>query len=86
MTETTTGPTKAELLERARALEVDGRSKMDVDELAAAIADAEAARQGDLQPGTPDEVGRPELVHVAQTRAANRKARRRVIGDAGEEA
>jgi hypothetical protein len=37
------GPTKAELLERAKALEVPGRSSMNRDELAAAVEAAEAA-------------------------------------------
>lgn len=34
-------PTKAELYEKAQALDIDGRSSMDKDELAAAIAAAE---------------------------------------------
>jgi hypothetical protein len=37
------GPTKAELLERARELNVEGRSSMTKDELAAALTAAEAA-------------------------------------------
>lgn len=37
------GPTKTELLERAKALNVPGRSTMDRDELAAAVGAAEAA-------------------------------------------
>lgn len=83
MTENPTGPTLEELRKRASDLNVKGRSKMGPEELAEAIASAELA--GDLQPGTADEVGRPPLAEVAAERAENRKRRRRVIGDAGEE-
>lgn len=43
------GPTKSELRERANELDIVGRSSMDKDELAAAIAETEAA----LAAGTP---------------------------------
>jgi hypothetical protein len=41
--EASDGPTKTELLERAKALKVEGRSSMNRDELAAAVGAAEAA-------------------------------------------
>jgi len=37
-------PTKAELVEQARDLDIEGRSSMDKDELAEAVADASARR------------------------------------------
>lgn len=37
-------PTKAELLSRAKSLDIEGRSSMNVDELQAAIAEAESAQ------------------------------------------
>lgn len=100
---TASAPSKEDLLERARELDVKGRTKMDADELAAAIADAEAAAGArptidvvhldgtsetvvdPLAPpapehGTPEEVGRPPLVDVAEARAAKREASMRVIG------
>lgn len=80
-------PSLEELQARAKALDVEGRSSMDRDELVAAIATTEAnlppatpgqasaggvtanAEHGDeLQPGTPEEVGRPDLLEVAQER------------------
>lgn len=61
-------PTKTALVERARELDIQGRSKMDADELQRAIAVAEAADDG------------PSLVDVAQDRAARREQTRRVIG------
>lgn len=94
-------PTKAELLDRARELEVPGRSSMSADELAAAIADSEAETRPTIdvvhldgstetvpdplappapEHGTPEEVGRPPLVEVAEARAARREESTRVIG------
>lgn len=83
-----TGHVPLEALQaRAAALDVDGRSSMDADELVAAIAAAEAnlpprtpgqvsaagvsanTRLGeDPPPGTPEEVGRPDLLEVALER------------------
>jgi hypothetical protein len=104
----TTSPTPpaSELRDRAKELDVDGRSKMDRDELVAAIAAAEVAKaareeeearertgtpktafadataalfnDADVErPATPEETGRPELLEVAQERAARRASRSR---------
>lgn len=90
------GPTKDELVERAAALDVELPNSATKRQIAEAIIadhgndELALAELGDdapqvLQPGTPEEVGRPPLAEVAAERAANRKQRRRVIGDAGEE-
>lgn len=42
-------PTKAELDQRARELDIDGRSKMNAGQLKAAIAEAEAAANPDKE-------------------------------------
>lgn len=83
MTDTET--TLEDLRKRASELDIPGRSKMDAEELAAAIATAEdrgpmAADVDDdvIAPGTPEEVGRPEAIDVAEKRAANRNPR--VVG------
>lgn len=79
MTDPTTEPTLEQLRKRAGELGVEGRSKMDREELVPAIAAAEAsaaATGGD--PGTPEQTGRPELRELAEGRAANRNPR--VIG------
>lgn len=39
-----------------------------------------APADDDVQPGTPEEVGRPELLEVAEAQAAHRAATMRVIG------
>jgi hypothetical protein len=90
---TADGPTLDELQKQARDLQIAGRSSMSRDELVTAIANATgvqtagqtsaaavaAADETAPKPGTPDEVGRPELLDVAAKRAADRKPRR-VIG------
>jgi hypothetical protein len=40
-------PTKEELLEEAKSLDIEGRTKMDKDQLAAAIAEAKTADTGE---------------------------------------
>lgn len=65
--------TLAELRAEAADLGIEGRSKMDRDELVGAIASANA---NVVPPGTPEETGRPELVELAEARAANRNPRR----------
>lgn len=80
--------TKAELLERAADLNVEGRSSMTRDELEAAIAVVEAKSPvpdagalGDVQEDTPVEPGpaaRGSLVEVAQKRATD--VHLRVVG------
>lgn len=86
MTDPSTTATKAELDERARELEIPGRSRMSADELAGAIAEAEArdatqtadppvADEATVVPQEePDEAPRSvrgSLLEVAQERAAN---------------
>lgn len=67
-------PTKAELLERARELDVKGRTKMNEEELVSAIADAERDSLDPSQrPGTPEQVGRPPLDEVAVQSAIDRQ-------------
>lgn len=95
---------KTKLAELASELDVDGRSKLDHDDLAQAVLKAEGAKavndaaaaerervtaaleaapptsaELELEAGTPDEVGRDDLITVAQERAASRKPAR-VIG------
>lgn len=79
MTDPTTEPTLEQLRKRAGELDVQGRTKMDAEELTAAIATAEAsaaATGGD--PAPLDVVGRPPLRELAEERAAKRNPR--VIG------
>lgn len=85
MTDTTpTEPTLEQLRKRAGELDVQGRSKMDAGELAAAIAAAEDdARRTGGDPAPPEIVGRPPLVELAEQRAANRNPR--VIGAPNQE-
>lgn len=65
--------TLEQLRKRASELDITGRSKMDADELAGAIA---SATVNEVPPGTPEETGRPELASIAESRAANRNPRR----------
>lgn len=65
--------TAKDLQALAADLDVRGRSRMSADELRDAIA---TARANTVPPGTPAETGRPELVEVAEQRAANRNPRR----------
>lgn len=87
---------KGELDTMARTLDVKGRSSMDAPALAQAIADAERsiaeredaerrAAAGELEPGTPEEVGRPDLIQVAEERAAARKPHRVIGADPTEQ-
>lgn len=95
--------TLEQLRDRARELEIAGRSSMNAEQLAAAIdlaegtapaeepaTDAQAsgaaiaaapdvdATEPVLEPSTPQQVGRPDLLALAERRAANRNPR--VIG------
>lgn len=88
-TQQTTTPvadaTVKDLEKRARELRIEGYTKLDKEDLATAVADAEAALLAAPPPADPDQPtdGRPPLVEIAEDRAATTYVR--VIDGGGKE-
>jgi hypothetical protein len=77
----TSEPTLADLQDRARELDIEGRSSMNKEEIETAIAEAEAAAtsepEGPAEVEAPEETsGRPPLAEVAEERVTTRRVRK----------